>query len=439
MGCLTLSYQLYSTKSREPLGVLVCCFPPQYFTQALSEYSTKAGGNTFLLGENGLLEGIAAGLSAPAFPQERKPLCNVIFGQSQGNFTVTNNERELLVSFCGMEDFPVRVANLTYRDVALRPAKKQEEINFWVSSAVILVGAFGFYITATSVAYPVKRLIRTMKKVGAGDFNAMYKAESRDEIGTLCREFDHMVSDMKNLIDRVYVSEARERELELAKKSAELNALQMQVNPHFLYNTLDMIRWECMYENGGESPASDMIEKFCTLLRMTIKGDRQKETVADSLLHATTYLDVVNFRHTNKIGLDTEFDFAPDAYLMPCLSLQPVLENAVRHGFQGENKAESIIRIHGVKTAQGDLQLTVTDNGHGMNAEQLAALRMSLEETPKQTGKSGIGLRNVHQRCKLWYGEQYGIQIDSKENVGTMVRLTIPAEEAFGTEEIGVV
>lgn len=437
VGCMTLAYQLYSPKTREPLGVLVCCIEPQRFVEKLSEYSTKDGSNTFILGQAHLLEGIGAGFSAPPFPKNKSEMRDRIFSENEGHFIIESDGRELLVSFCGEPDFPIRMANLTYRDEFLRPAVRMGWINLQFSAAIILIGACVLYITAVSVAYPLQKLIGTMKQVGAGDFNAMYKAESRDEVGILCQEFDHMVSDMKELIDRVYVSETREKELELAEKSAQLNALQMQVNPHFLYNTLDMIRWECIYENSGESPASDMIEKFCDLLRMTIKGDKKKETIAESLLHATTYLDVVNFRHTHKIELHTQMEFDPEEYQIPCLSLQPILENAVRHGFQGENLENRVICIQGRYTPEGNLVLCVSDNGYGMSKEQLNMLREKLKSA--EMGTTSIGLRNVDQRCKLCYGEKYGIQIESQEDVGTSVSLMIPAEKNVEMEEERIV
>lgn len=431
-GCITLSYQVFVPGTNQPLGVLVGCIDPQYFTQALWEYSAQEGCNTYLVGENGMLEGIQADFSAPPFPGASDALRAQIFSKTEGSTTVQNDSKDLLVSFCGEEDFPVRIVNLTYRDHALQPAYRLRWLNGIILLIVILVGAVGFYLAAISIAYPVTRLIRSMKKVGAGDFNAMYKTESHDEIGVLCSEFDRMVNDMKELIDRVYVSETREKALEVAEKDAQLDALQMQVNPHFLYNTLDMIRWQCLYEHGGESPASDMIEKFCTLLRMTIKGNKKKETIAESLLHATTYLEVVNFRNTSKIQLDTQMEFEPSEYLIPCLSIQPVLENAVRHGFSGEETENRRIVIEGRLTQEQNLEICVKDNGHGMTQEQLDALHASMEST--ELTKNSIGLRNVNQRCKLCYGENYGIRIKSDLDRGTAVILTIPAEK--GEEQI---
>lgn len=431
-GCITLSYQLYTPKTRQPLGVLICCVSPEYFVQALTKYTFQAGTNTFIVGDNGLIEGIAAEFSAPPFPAMSSTLLNIITTQEKGTRQLTGKDGQILMTFCGDSDFPVHIVNLTYRDYVMRPVYRLRWLNVSIMIVVIAIGALCYYLVAISIAHPVKRLIHTMKRVGAGNFEEIYNPESHDEIGVLCSEFDNMVKDMLGLLDRMYLAESRQKELELAEKTAQLDALQMQVNPHFLYNTLDMIRWECMYENGGESAASDMIEKFCTLLRMTIKGDQQKESISDSLLHAKTYLEVVNFRHSQKILLETEFNFDCNEYLIPCLSLQPILENAIRHGFSGEATDNRTIQITG--WLQNDvLTITVADNGIGMTASQLTELKLKLESV--NGGKDNIGLRNVNQRCRLYYGENYGIKIDSELSVGTMVVLRIPAEKTTITPD----
>ena len=425
-GCITLSYQLYTPKDRKPLGVLICCISPEYFVHVITKYTFQSGTNTFIVGDNGLIEGIAAELSSPPFPAMPSTLINIISSQEKGTRQITGKDGQILMTFCGDPDYPVHIVNLTYRDYVMRPVYRLRWLNISIMIIIIAIGALCYYLVAISIAHPVKRLVHTMKRVGAGNFEEIYNPESHDEIGLLCSEFDNMVKDMLELLDRMYLAESRQKELELAEKTAQLDALQMQVNPHFLYNTLDMIRWECMYENGGESPASDMIEKFCTLLRMTIKGDQQKESISDSLLHAKTYLEVVNFRHSQKIVLETEFNFDCDEYLIPCLSLQPILENAIRHGFSGEATDNRVIQITG--WLQNDvLIITVADNGIGMTESQLAEINLKLESM--NCGKDNIGLRNVNQRCRLCYGENYGIQIDSEPSIGTMVILRIPAEK----------
>lgn len=424
IGCVTLAYQVYAPGTREPLGVLVCCVYPDTFTQALAEYSNQEGGNTFLVGSGGLLEGINAHFSGPPFLRQREVLLSQVFSRPRGALTVESDGRSLLVSYSACANFPLRVVNLTYRSYVLEKARRMEQMNLAVLLLVMAVGGVGFYFSAVSIAYPVRRLVRAMQRVGKGDFQAAYHPESRDEIGALCLEFDRMVANMQSLIDQVYVAQIREKELRLSEKSAQLDMLQMQISPHFLYNTLDMIRWECMYEGGAASRAAGMIETFCALLRMTIRGDKPKESIADSLLHASTYLEVVNFRHTHPIRMETDIAFPSERYQLPRLTLQPILENAVRHGFAGEEREDRVIRITGRRLCGERLRISLADNGQGMEPERLCALRESLARDEAMS----IGLRNVSQRCRLYYGEACGLTVDSAPGQGTRVTLTLPAD-----------
>jgi len=426
IGCVTLSYQVYAPYTRKPLGVLVCCVYPDTFTQALTEYSNQEAGNMFLVGNGGMLEGINANFSGPPFLRQREVLLSQVFSRQRGAFQIESDGKSLLVSYSACGDFPIRVVNLTYRSHVLMKAKQMEHMNLTVLALVMVIGGVGFYFAAVSIAYPVNRLVRSMQRVGQGDFGAVYHPESRDEIGTLCMEFDRMVANMQSLIDQVYVAQIREKELRLSEKSAQLDVLQMQISPHFLYNTLDMIRWECMFEGGADSHAASMIETFCTLLRMTIRGDKPKESIADSLLHASTYLEVVNFRHTHPIRMETDIAFPPERYQLPRLTLQPILENAVRHGFAGEERENRIIRITGRMLEGERLCICMADNGQGMEQEQLGALRESLAQD--EVIQESIGLRNVNQRCRLYYGEAYGLTVDSKLGQGTSVTLMLPAD-----------
>ncbi len=426
-GCITVSCRVFDPLSREPLGVLLCCIYPKHFTELLSEYARQDGLNTFVVGDGGMVEGIAATLDAPPFPPQRESFLKRVFYEHNGSLSLETEGKTLLASFSGDVGTPMHIVNLTYKDYALRQISRMGWINIFVVCAVIIIGSFFCYIAAASISRPVNRLIKAMKRVGAGDFSAAYRAESRDEIGVLCDEFDRMVEAMKELIDRVYVSEIREKELALNEKSAQLDAMQMQINPHFMYNTLDMIRWECMYENGAESPASDMIEKFCDLMRMSVKAGSSKETVEESLKHASTYLDVVNFRHTDKIKLEVQLSFDKKRYLIPRLCLQPIIENAVKHGFECANHESRVITIQGEKTRDGRLIIIVKDNGAGMTQEKLKEIREFLDS--EEATQDNIGLRNVHRRCRLCYGESFGVSIESEKGSGTTVTLTIPAEE----------
>ena len=210
--------------------------------------------------------------------------------------------------------------------------------------------------------------------------------------------------------------------IELSTKHAELLALQNQINPHFLYNTLDIIRWEAMYEAGGESRVTQMIEKFSQLCRMGMCAGGNTITLKEGIEHAKTYLEVLNFRHTEKIGLEIKCEAQENRLYMPQFILQPIMENSVIHGFEDGSHGFSI-RIRAFCREEKLLHY-VQDNGKGMDEQELELLRESMERT--ETEEGSIGLANVHQRIRLFYGEEYGLRINSRAEFGTEVEISLP-------------
>lgn len=426
IGCITLSYQVYDPHTKDVLGTLIYCIYPDHFAKILKEYSSKDKGNTFLVGENGLIEGINATTSAPPFPRLHDGLLEQIFSEHQGDSILESENRELLVSFSGSPDLPIHVVNLSYRDYILQKVNWLSRLNLWLLIFILFVGVLGFYLATISISKPIKELIGATKRAGLGDLSAINISGSHDEVGVLCQEFDKMVSDMKKLIDEVYIAEIRQKTLQLNEKNAQLDALQMQINPHFLYNTLDMIRWQCLYENNGESGSSEMIEKFCTLLRMTTKGNENKETLDESIACASIYLEVMNFRYTNKIVLETYLLVNPEHYKLPYFALQPIIENSIKHAFSDKEVRTNRISIKALLNKYNQLIIYVIDNGEGMPQDKLDSIRRKIAN--KDMSKNNIGLQNVNQRCKLFYGDDYGLEIDSHLGQGTTVTLTIPIE-----------
>lgn len=426
IGSIILSYQVYDPSTKNSLGTLIYCIYPDYFAKLLKEYSSKDKGNTFIVGENGLIEGINATTLAPPFPQHHDGLLQQIFSKHQGNSILESDNRELLVSFSGSPNLPIHIVNLSYRDYVLYKVNWLGRLNLWLLSFILLIGILGFYLATMSISKPIKKLISATRRVGSGDLSAIPFSGSRDEVGVLCVEFDKMVSDMKNLIDKVYVAEIQKKTLQLNEKNAQLDALQMQINPHFLYNTLDMIRWQCLYENNGESKSSNMIEKFCTLLRMTTKGNKNKETLGESIACASMYLEVMNFRYTHKIVFETHLSVNPVDYQLPYFALQPIIENCIKYAFSDKEVGTNRISITASLNQLNQLVIYVKDNGEGMCQSKLESIRTTIAN--KEMSKNNIGLQNVNQRCKLYYGDDYGLRIDSQLQQGTTVTLTIPIE-----------
>ncbi|UJF15632.1 histidine kinase [Jeotgalibaca sp. MA1X17-3] len=424
IGSVVLSYQLFEPSTKTPLGVLVCCIYPSYFSNMMEEYSNQDGGNTYIVGENGLVEGIHAQSSGPAFPEMRKGLLSQIFINHQGFTLLDVHNKEIIASYSGNSAFPLHIVNLTYKDSVLENVKSIGYRNTIILIFVLIIGIILFYLTATSVSNPIKKLIRAMQRVSEGDFSATYKSKSQDEVGDLCVQFDKMVLDMQELIEQVYISEINQKNLELSEKNAQLNVLQMQISPHFLYNTLDIIRWQCLYETNGKSDAANMIEKFCQLLRMMTNINSHGEMLSESLSYATSYVDIINFRFKNKINLYQNSTVNPTQFYLPVLSLQPIIENSLKHAFPEKISKDHSIWIDISLHKKEKLFISITDNGLGMNQERLKSIQDSLLD-PK-INKENIGIQNINQRFKLFYGDQYQINIESKLGIGTSVTLIIP-------------
>ena len=196
----------------------------------------------------------------------------------------------------------------------------------------------------------------------------------------------------------------------------------MQINPHFLYNTLDIIRWEAMYEANGESRVTRMIEQFSKLCRMGMRTGGNTIPLSEGLEHAKVYLEVINFRHQDKIELSVSIKpDVRDCYI-PQFMLQPIMENAVVHGFNDAAKGCQIEIL--VTNWEEKLKIVVKDNGKGMTEEEQKQLQKQIDEEI-QSGKN-IGMANVNQRIRLFYGEEYGIQMESRQGEGTEVEIILP-------------
>lgn len=290
----------------------------------------------------------------------------------------------------------------------------------------MLIALMLAYVVTLSISRPIKRLKDSMEVVDHNNLSVTYEDKMRDEVGVLGEKFNHMLGRIKNLIDTVYEVELGKKEEMILRKQAELDALQMQINPHFLYNTLDIIRWKVIALEKGESEASRMIDAFSDLIRMGTKKSSNLVKISEEIEHIKLYLEVIKFN--TKINLEAGFDIQ-DERLLDCsitkLSLQPLIENAVVYGF-AKNTGQARITIK-VWQEENDILIAVTDNGRGIEESALEAIKKDIYS--KDNPKGSIGLRNVDSRIKLNFGDEYGIEIDSVQETYTTVTVRIPREE----------
>lgn len=274
---------------------------------------------------------------------------------------------------------------------------------------------------SSGITEPIRRLQDVMATVDTGEFRLVGSIKATDEIRELAREYDVMVGRIRELM------EANVREQELKRKS-DLKALQAQINPHFLYNTLDSIIW--MGEMKQNEQVVQMTSALSKLFRISISKGREIIPISDEIAHVESYLTIQEMRYRDSFTYSIDVD--PDIRDLSTLkiTLQPLVENAIYHGIK-EVDYRGTIEITGERE-DGAVVLRVTDNGKGMDRSTLDSLLQALEspeERPEALGRQGMGVRNVHQRIRLYFGEEYGLSCESAPGRGTVMTVRMPALE----------
>ena len=291
--------------------------------------------------------------------------------------------------------------------------------NLFYLMAIVLVGValmMSVFLT-DMVTKPLRKLRETMKVVENGNFDVeVEEPDTGDEISDLFRSFRSMILKIRELIDQ---NTAEQRE----KRKSELNALQAQINPHFLYNTLDSIIW--MAEGGNMKDVVLMTSSLAKLLRKSISNKNEMVTLEEEIEYTRSYLTIQKMRYVDK--LEYEIDVEPAVMRMEIVKLiiQPLVENAIYHGIKYK-EGKGLIRITG-GFADDQVILKVSDNGVGMSEEELSHV---FDERVTDTRKNGVGVLNVHRRIRLYYGGEYGLSFESKEGKGTCVSIHLPLPEA---------
>ena len=276
---------------------------------------------------------------------------------------------------------------------------------------MLVVALIVTYFVSKTLTRPLENMTATAKKIRDGETELRIEVEKEDEIGILGQNFNEMLDTMEDLISREYRAK-------LLLNRAEYNALQAQINPHFLYNTLDTMG--SIAEMQECRQVSALCQSLSNIFRYSLDMKHPFSTVAKEMAHLKNYIYVMDVRMRDHVNYAFEIDEAVLKADIPRLSIQPLVENALNHGLRNSRR-EKKVRI--CAKAEGDLmEILVEDNGVGMPEEKVKSL-LAEKETEN---KKSIGIHNIHMRMKMLYGEEYGIEIVSHEGEGTCVKLRIP-------------
>jgi len=341
------------------------------------------------------------------------------FGESE--LVKNGNKDEVLITTKSLSFVDWKLVGVAHiESVAQKNNRIFKEIVDVLPSVIIAIILISWFISGM-ISSPINELNSKMQLAQKGDFDATIQLKnSEKEVMELADSYNILLKRIKNLIEEKRIEHE-------AKRQSELNALQAQINPHFLYNTLDSIMW--MAESGQNEEVVEMVTALARLFRISISKGQKIISVANELEHARNYLLIQKIRYKEKFTFTIKADEETKQLKTLKLILQPIIENAIYHGIEymvDEGKIDII-----VFTENDTLVFEIIDNGLGMEQETIQKLIHTKDSEVEPTqGGSGVGVRNVDERIKLSYGDQYGLDITSALEIGTTVRITLPILES---------
>ncbi|WP_438446043.1 sensor histidine kinase [Gorillibacterium sp. sgz5001074] len=281
---------------------------------------------------------------------------------------------------------------------------------------ILLVFAVVATVVARSLSNPIRYLSRQVKQFERGHFDVDFRLEERNEIGVLANGLARLLQSVKELLQKVRDEQERKRQIELL-------ALQSQIQPHFLYNTLASIKH--LVDMGENERASSMVGALTRYFRIGISRGKEVIPIREELEHVKSYLTILKLRYSRDFDYEVEVDESVLELPIMKLTLQPIVENAIYHGIK--NKTDrGLVRIEGRRRG-AEVHLTVTDDGPGIPADKLEQLLASIATPDVEEAPITFGLRNAHMRLRLHFGEGYGLKLESEEGICTRVTVVIPA------------
>ncbi len=421
--------------------------PSVWVRKTINQWNPQLYGMRNRLNDKNSLENIGqllvfydAGMAGRALEQNRSPLKGTILVLTQdGQVMLDTSNRYYGAPFPYLEqvrslnaietlDEPAYISTLPqnnagYTVVGISPVREVAEAYAGLKRTILLITAVCIAVAVVipslvivSVARRTNRIVLFMKKVEGGNLTARLQDPREDELGQISRSFNEMLDELNRRIDREYKAEIR-------LKQTELSALQARIKPHFLYNTLEVIRMRAM--SRGAEDVAEMIYSLAALFRNSVSANSEC-TLREELEMCRLYLELFRIRYKDKFAYSIECEPELAGIVVFKLLLQPLAENYIVHGLDPERKDNALeIRVF---RDGGLIVARLRDNGKGIEQGQLKLIMRELE-TPESAEGESFGLRSVNDRLKLTYGASYGISIESEPGEGTTVTAVWPAEK----------
>ncbi|MBP3961788.1 cache domain-containing sensor histidine kinase [Paenibacillus lignilyticus] len=411
----TIARSIFDNESfQNVIGVLSVDMPKSIFESILDRVAFTKESSVFLINQAGeiLVHSSHANAGMLSFKSDiLKGSTNDQFKEGVWGKRVFDNA-EYLVGAQLVEDSDWYLVSLTpYKEIlgSQKKAMKQMLAIAFLIAMFLLPLAF---LAAASGTRRIRGLISQMKSVKQGDFDLQIQHEGKDEIGELSRNFKSMIAKVTQLLDEKYA-------LGQEVKSMELKALQAQINPHFLYNTLDLIYWKAM--RIQEQGIYDLVQSLSKFYKLSLSKGEDIVSLRNEVEHIAAYIDIQNARFKNGITLVIDIPEALYEHAMPKITLQPLVENSIIHGILETESETGTITIS-ANAVHGKIVITVKDDGVGISQENLERIFNRDRTDPFH----GYGANNINKRIKLLYGEEYGLTYRRNEGPGVTVIIELP-------------
>ncbi|AIQ43734.1 histidine kinase [Paenibacillus sp. FSL R7-0297] len=309
----------------------------------------------------------------------------------------------------------------------LSDANNVSKLGLLIVIGVLLVALVFVYTISLLTTNRLLRLSRQLNQVALGNLNIVSRIDGTDEIGQLSRQFNYMVASINRLITQVIESNEKNSALEIAQREIKLKMMASQIHPHFLFNALESIRMNAHLK--GEKEIANIVRLLGKLMRKNLEVGRERAPIKEEVEMIRSYLEIQKFRYEDRLEYEIKFDPRTAEVMIPPLIIQPLVENSVVHGL--ENKQGTVhVSVSITLDENQEVQVLVTDDGIGMIEERLSEIVDVISKVEEEE-RGRIGLRNVHQRLTLYYGEEHGLRITSRSGEGTEIAFSIPVESEF--------
>ncbi|MBW7453451.1 sensor histidine kinase [Paenibacillus sepulcri] len=338
---------------------------------------------------------------------------------SAGKFQQVDLDGEpVIISSEKLDKVEWKIVNMTHLNEINSDQNRLTRIVSFVLMSCMSAALLAAFLLSRNISSPITKLVASMRTVRENNFDIDISYDKKDEFGYLIQQYKRMIRQIKDLIDRLYISDLNKQKAELLAKDAQLRTLQAQINPHFLYNTLDSINLSAIKHNTPE--ISEMINSLANFYRYSLSKGRNMISLDDEITHTHSYLEIQSIRFGPRLRYSIHISRELRKTRIVKLVIQPLVENSIIHGF-AQKEGELEIRITAKQEAD-KIVLSIIDNGTGADVNDLNQLLISSDNQEKS-----FAIMNVHRRLQSTFGDDFGLRYIRNQSDGIIARITIPA------------